>query len=67
MKCRVEIYRQLSEYQQKMVDYAGYVIYWTAVDKDERDLFANPDISKVINFANKNKEVTRISKYVKAV
>lgn len=63
MDCRVEIYRNLSEYQQQMVD-AEFPLVWTAIDADQESLFESTDLTKVIAFANSNKDVTHISKYV---
>lgn len=63
MECRVEIYRQLSEYQQQMVD-AEYLLVWCAIDADQESLFESTDLTKVIAFSNRDKRVTHISKYV---
>lgn len=64
MGCRVEIYRNLSEYQTQLVD-AEYPLIWIAVDGDQESLFESQDLTKVIAYANHNKNVEYISKYVK--
>jgi predicted glycosyltransferase len=63
-ECRVDIYRELSEYQKQLVD-AEYPIVWVAVNKNQDDIFQSYDLNKVIDFSNKNLQVDYITKYVK--
>lgn len=63
MKTRVMIYGDLSSYEHEMIN-KGFDLVWEAIDSEDETLFSSKNLKDVIEFSNKNKEVSHIDKYV---